>query len=55
MKQPDHCKGCLSWHNAGHSSQNHNYQKYNSWCCKYGKPASKAVGRCQLEEVKKHD
>ena len=46
MKKPDQCKGCQYLHNAGHKEKA--MVKYNIWCCKASKPATKAVGECKL-------
>ncbi len=43
-----HCKGCKFHHNAGHKYDSVNAKKYNDWCCKYGKTATKSVGQCKL-------
>jgi hypothetical protein len=50
-KKPRHCKGCLSFHSAGHP-KNSPYVIYNAWCCSMGAPAYKAVGWCKLNNKK---
>ena len=48
-KKPPQCKECPSWHNAGHPKGSRYYGTgYNNWCCKFSKPAYKAVGECRL-------
>jgi len=44
------CKKCPQFHNAGHPKDSIFAKKYNSWCCKYGEEAIKAVLHCKLEE-----
>ncbi len=44
--RPDHCKGCTAFHTAGRTNPTAELKKYNSWCCQFGKPASKVVGHC---------
>ena len=47
-----HCKGCKSHHNAGHPVASNLVKKYNDWCVKYSRCASKAVGECKLKNGK---
>lgn len=55
MKQPEHCKNCLSWHRAGHLDGTRLCgSKYDNWCCKLGKPAYSAVGECRLKHLKEN-
>lgn len=53
-KQPQHCKGCLSFHNAGHKDvlKHPEKQKYNAWCCSIGQPAANVVGHCKIHNMK---
>ena len=53
-KQPEHCKGCVFWHKAGHPKDSTALAKYNNWCCKLGKPANKALGECKLRGFRKN-
>ena len=41
-KNPEHCKGCLSYRDGGKKDG-----KHNRWCCHFGKPALKAIGHCK--------
>lgn len=50
-KQPDHCKGCSHFHNAGHKKGS-NLAKYNAWCCAKGDFAVKSVGHCKQHNLK---
>lgn len=45
-QRPAHCKGCILWHRAGHPKGSQN-EKYNSWCCNFGKPAKDAEAHCR--------
>lgn len=48
MKRPEHCKGCVCWHGAGHKqgTQYHG-TKYDNWCTQFSKAAPRAVGHCK--------
>jgi len=47
--RPKHCKGCKMYHDAGHKTgSKYGNSNYNSWCCKFGKPAKDAIGECKL-------
>jgi hypothetical protein len=49
----DHCRGCTSHNNAGHpKTVPMHLRKFNDWCCRIGKEASKAVGHCKLNNLK---
>ena len=49
----DHCRGCTSHNNAGHpKTAPMHLRKFNDWCCRVGKEASKAVGHCKLNNLK---
>lgn len=50
--QPEHCKGCKFWHNAGHAKPGASFQKFNSWCCLKGAEAHKSVGWCVTHNKK---
>lgn len=47
-KRPDHCKGCVHFHNAGHALP----LKFNAWCCAHGTTASRAIGWCKTHNAK---
>lgn len=47
-RRPDHCKGCVSYHNAGNLQLN----KYSSWCCAKGDTAARAIGWCKTHNKK---
>lgn len=47
-----HCKDCKSHHNAGHPAGSNLAKKYNDWCIRFSRCASKAVGECKLKEGK---
>lgn len=53
-KKPEHCKGCNSFHNAGHKDVKRHPEKlkYNNWCCSIGQPATDAVGHCLVHNMK---
>ena len=46
-KRPTHCKGCPLFHSAGRKDPLAALRRYNSWCCHFGREASKAVGHCK--------
>ena len=46
--KPEHCKGCVSFANAG----NLRLKKFNSWCCAKGAPAAQSVGWCKTHNKK---
>lgn len=47
--KPKQCKGCPSFHTAGRKDDPaYNLAKYNAWCCRYGKPAIKAMNHCRM-------
>ena len=52
-KRPEHCKGCISFHNAGRKDPKGGLEKYNSWCCAHGTPAVKAISWCKIHSAKK--
>lgn len=52
MKRPQHCKGCILFHNAGHPKESKN-ERFNAWCIGAGKLANKAVGFCKTHGLKK--
>lgn len=54
-KQPEYCKGCVHFHNAGHTDvkKHPEKQKYNAWCCEVGQPAANALGHCKVRNLKK--
>ena len=47
-----HCKDCKSHHNAGHPAGSNMVKKYNDWCTKFSRCASKAIGECKLKNGK---
>lgn len=49
---PDHCKGCVLFHNARHKNPTAELRKFNAWCCAAGKPAEKSVGWCRQHNMK---
>jgi hypothetical protein len=44
MKIPKECKSCSKYWTGGIKEGGH-----NMWCCKYGRPAPKAIGECKLK------
>ncbi len=53
IQKPKHCNGCKFHHSAGRRIRaTQKRDKYNSWCCHYGKPALQAVGRCKLDKFR---
>ena len=54
MKTPEKCKTCTSYNRAGHDKTSKDrHTKYDNWCCRYGKEASKAIGHCMNEESRR--
>ena len=53
MKQPKHCKGCPSYHKAGHK-EGSQYQnsRFTNWCCQYSTIATKAQSICKVQKHK---
>ncbi len=48
-KRPKHCKKCDQWHRAGHPEGSRLHGSgYDSWCCRYSRSSSAAVGMCKL-------
>jgi len=52
VKRPNHCAGCVKYHNAGHKDISSGPGKYNSWCCAKGDAASKSIGYCKAHNLK---
>ena len=51
-----HCKGCVYHHNAGHpKTAKAVLKKYNDWCTRAGKTASKAIGECKQKGMRDED
>lgn len=46
--RPEHCKGCVHFHNAG----NLRLKKFNAWCCNKGAPAAQSLGWCKTHNKK---
>lgn len=44
-----HCRNCSNHLNAGHPPDSNMAGRYNDWCCKASRIASKAVGECKLK------
>lgn len=52
-RRPDHCKGCVHFHNAGYGRDAPKHlHKYNAWCCYKGDTAERSVGWCKTNGVK---
>jgi hypothetical protein len=45
MKTPTECKSCKLYWTGGITKSYH-----NMWCCKYGRPAHKAISHCRLKQ-----
>ena len=43
-KISNQCRTCKKLHTGGIKGG-----KYDRWCCKYGKEASKAIGHCKVK------
>ena len=54
QKKPDHCRGCLVYHNAGHAEGTAlGNSKYNNWCPQFSNTAPKAVSLCLIHNGKR--
>jgi hypothetical protein len=51
--QPKHFKGCVFYTNARRREPNGGLEKYNAWCSKKGDTASKSVGWCKNNDMKR--